>query len=82
MNNAPFVTVADHWMDLPTAADYAGVSYCTLVDAVTHREVRATTTHPARPGDWMVPAIDVEWWSEHAVNGLGRDRSAALASRV
>ena len=82
MNNAPFVTVADHWMDLRTAAEYAGVSYCTLVDAVTHREVRATTTHPARPGDWMVPAIDVQSWSQHAVDNLGRDRSPALASRV
>ena len=82
MNNAPFVTVADHWMDLPTAADHVGVSYCTLVDAVTHREVRATTTHPRRPGDWLVPMIDVENWSLHSVNGRARARSAARASRV
>lgn len=80
--NAPFVTINDHWMDLPTAADYAGVPYGTLVDAVTHREVRATTTHPQRPGDWLVPAIDVENWSKHAVSGRGPARSAALASRV
>lgn len=81
MNYAPVVTIADHWMDLPTAADYAGVTYCTLVDAVTHREVRATTTHPQRPGDWLVPMIDVENWSLHSVNGRARAQSAALASQ-
>ena len=81
MNYGPVVTIADHWMDLPTAADYAGVAYCTLVDAVTNRQVRATTTHPKRPGDWMVPMIDVEHWSMYSVNGRGRVLAAAPASR-
>ena len=57
---------ADTWMDLPTAADHAGVSYCTLVDAVTARLIRATTTVPGRAGDWMVPTADVEAWAEQA----------------
>jgi len=85
MNYGPALTTVDHWMDLPTAADYAGVTYCILVDAVTNRQVRATTTHPKRPGDWMVPMIDVDTWtrqSRQSVNGRGRALPSGLASRV
>ena len=64
MNYGPHLTLPDnHWMDLPTAADYAGVPYGSIVDAVTTRQVRATTTHPQRLGDWMVPMADVDDWS-------------------
>lgn len=69
MNYGAALTSADHWMDLPTAAGYAGVTYCTLVNAVTNREVRATTTHPERPGDWMVPMTDVAAWSSDVLDG-------------
>jgi hypothetical protein len=65
MDYGRLVTVADPWMDLPTAADYAGTTYRELVDAVTNRKVRTTTTHPQRLGDWMVPQVDVEQWSKH-----------------
>lgn len=75
MDYAHISTSAD-WMDLSEAAARAGVSYCTLVDAVTNREVRATTTHPSWPGDWMVPVLDVDQWARHA----GADRGQALAS--
>ena len=65
MNYGPSLTLPDHWMDLAAAADFAGVSSGDLVDAVTNRQVRATTTHPRRMGDWMVPMTDVERWSRH-----------------
>ena len=70
---------ADAWMDLPTAADHAGVSYCTLVDAVTARFVRATTTVPGRAGDWMVPTADVEAWAQQA--GHRADAMRAVPAR-
>ncbi len=65
MHYGPSLTLPDHWMDLSTAADYAGVADSELVDAVTTRQVRATTTHPRRLGDWMVPMTDVERWARH-----------------
>ena len=41
-------------MGLQDASAYAGAGYDELVDAITSREVRASTTPPACPGDWMV----------------------------
>jgi hypothetical protein len=59
---------ANYWMELQDAAEYAGVGYDDLVEAVTTRQVRASTTHPARPGDWMVPMSDVDHWAQqHAL---------------
>lgn len=65
MNYGALGTMPGHWMDLRTAADYVGVRYGELVDAVTNRQVRATTTLPQRLGDWMVPMVDVELWAKH-----------------
>lgn len=65
MNYGRLVTTDDPWMDLPSAADYAGTTYLELVDAVTRRQVRTTTTHPEHQGDWMVPVVDVDRWSRH-----------------
>jgi hypothetical protein len=62
--NLRYTTPANsYWMELQDAAQYAGVRYDDLVDAVTTRQVRASTTHPARPGDWMVRMSDVDQWA-------------------
>jgi len=63
MSYAPLPTVAERWFDLTTAAQHAGVTYGELVDAVTSRHLRTTTTLPQRLGDWMVPMVDVDRWS-------------------
>jgi hypothetical protein len=57
------VLTTNNWVDLRVAADYADVPLDALVDAVTARQIRAITSHPERPGDWMVPLAEVErWW--------------------
>lgn len=57
------VVTTNNWVDLTVAAEYAGVPNEVMVGAVTAREVRAITSHPDRPGDWMVPLADVDqWW--------------------
>ena len=34
-----------------------------VVQAVTDRELQASTSHPDRPGDWMVPLVEIDqWW--------------------
>jgi len=65
MNLRPFTALAsDNWVDLQLAADYASLPVDVIVQAVTAREVRAITSHPDRPGDWMVPLADVDqWWA-------------------
>jgi hypothetical protein len=61
MNLHPFTALStNHWVDLPLAADYAGVSVDVLVQAITARQVRASTSHPERPGDWLVPLADLD----------------------
>jgi len=61
MDLRPFTALAtNNWVDLHLAAVYAGVTVDVLVQAVTARQVRATTSHPDRPGDWMVPLVDVD----------------------
>ena len=64
MHLRPFTTLAsNNWVDLPLAAEYAGVPVDVVVQAVTSRQVRGISSHPDRPGDWMVPLADVdEWW--------------------
>lgn len=64
MDFRPFTALAtNNWVDLRLAAVYAGVEIVVLVQAVTAREVRAITSHPDRPGDWMVALSDVDrWW--------------------
>jgi hypothetical protein len=57
------ILTTNNWVDLHLAAEYSGVAVDVLVQAVTAREVRSITSHPARPGDWMVPLADVDkWW--------------------
>ena len=60
----PFTALAaNNWVDLELAAEYAGLPIAVLVEAVTARELRASTVHPDRPGDWMVALVEVdEWW--------------------
>jgi hypothetical protein len=64
MDLRPFTALAaNNWVDLELAADYAGLPVAVLVRAVTARELRASTSHPDRPGDWMVPIVEVDqWW--------------------
>jgi hypothetical protein len=63
MQLSPFTVVTgNNWMELRLGSDYAGVPVSVLIDAITTREVRATTAHPERPGDWMVPLSDVDEW--------------------
>jgi hypothetical protein len=53
---------SNNWVDLQLAAEYAGRPVDVLVQAITARDVRAITSHPDRPGDWMVPLADVDLW--------------------
>ena len=74
MDLRPFTALAaNNWVDLQLAAVYAGVAVDVLVQAVTAREVRATTSHPDRPGDWMVPLVDVDqrWPGRRSVGANG-----------
>ena len=66
MKLRPFTALAtDNWVDLQLAAEYAGVPVDLLVQAVTARKVHATTSHPDRLGDWMVPLAGVDqWWQQ------------------
>ncbi len=53
----------NNWVDLRLAAEYADIPVDVMVQAVTAREVPAISTHPERPGDWMVTLADVDqWW--------------------
>jgi hypothetical protein len=56
------LVTSNNWVDLEMAAEYAGVHVGTLVLAITEREIRAITSHPDRPGDWMVPLAEVDQW--------------------
>jgi hypothetical protein len=74
MHLRPFTALAaNNWVDLHLAAVYAGVAVDVLVQAVTARQVRATTSHPDRPGDWMVPLVDVDqrWPGRRSVGANG-----------
>jgi hypothetical protein len=64
MDLSPFTALAaNNWVDLPLAAEYAGLPVAVVVQAVTDRELQATTSHPDRPGDWMVPLVEIDqWW--------------------
>lgn len=70
------VVTTNNWVDLRVAADYAGVPADVLVAAVTAREVRAITSHPDRPGDWMVPLADVDqWWRRRELTRVVLDQA-------
>ena len=74
MDLRPFTALAaNNWVDLHLAAVYAGVAVDVLVQAVTARQVRASTSHPDRPGDWMVPLVDVDqrWPGRRSVGAHG-----------
>jgi hypothetical protein len=63
MRLAPFsLLTTNYWVELRVATEYTGVSRDVLVEAITRREVRATARHPDRPGDWMVPLVDLDQW--------------------
>ena len=65
MDLRPFTALAsNNWVDLSLAAVYASVSVDVIVQAITARQVRASTSHPDRPGDWMVPLADVDQWRQ------------------
>ena len=69
------VVTTNNWVDLRVAADYAAVPVDVLVEAVTAREVRALTSHPDRPGDWMVPLADVDqWWRRRRLTRVPADQ--------
>lgn len=70
MNLWPQTPANNYWMELRDAAEYAGLEYDDLVDAVTRRQVRASTTHPARPGHWMVRMSDVDHWAWQSTRQL------------
>jgi len=53
---------ANFWMDVPTAAQYAGVTRDDLQAAINTRQVPAITSHPRRPGVWMVRLADLDAW--------------------
>lgn len=62
MNYGATLHASDFWMGLQDASAYAGVGFDDLVEAITYQDVRASTTHPARPGDWMVRMSEVDLW--------------------
>ena len=63
MDLRPFTALTtNNWVDLHLAAEYAGVAGDVLLQAVTTRGMRAITSHPDRPGDWMVQLADVDLW--------------------
>lgn len=64
MDLRPFTALTpNNCVDLHLAAVFAGVAVDVLVQAVTARQLRASTAHPDRPGDWMVSVTDVQqWW--------------------
>ena len=51
---SPTALHSNDWLDLVDAAEHADVPYRGIVRAVTDRELTAITTHPRRPGDWLV----------------------------
>ncbi len=55
-------TVSNLLMDVPTAAEYVGVTRDDLQVAVNTHQVHAITTHPRRPGVPLVRMRDVEAW--------------------
>lgn len=66
MDLRPVTAVAtNNWVNLALPAEYAGVAVNELVQAITARQVRASTSHPDRPGDWVVPLADVDQWWLH-----------------
>lgn len=68
MSECVVLEMHETWLDLDRAAGRAGVTRDELIDAITVRQVRATTFHPGRQGDWMVPRRDIDRWA-------GRPRS-------
>jgi hypothetical protein len=65
------MVTSNNWVDLTVAAEYAGVRVGTVVDAITDREIRAVTSHPDRPGDWMVPLADIDqWWRRRQARAI------------
>jgi hypothetical protein len=69
MDLRPFTALAtDNWVDLTLAAEYAGLPVGVLIQAITTRQLRASTAHPDRPGDWMVALAEVDqWWTRRQV---------------
>ena len=53
---------ANLWMDVPDAAQYAGVARDDVQAAINTRQVPAITSHPRRPGVWMVRLSDLDAW--------------------
>jgi hypothetical protein len=59
----------DEWLDLEAAAHQVGRTLTEVRAAVDDRSLAAVTTHPARPGTWMVCVADVERWARHRSDG-------------
>jgi hypothetical protein len=66
MSDGVVTEMRETWLDLDRAAGRAGVSRDQLIDAITVRQIRATTFHPGRQGDWMVPRRDIDRWAARA----------------
>ncbi|MGH8940913.1 MAG: hypothetical protein ACRDV1_03265 [Actinomycetes bacterium] len=55
------------WMELDSAAAYAGVPVDDVRRAVSEQRLRAVRNHPMRPGTRLVHRRDVETWAEERV---------------
>jgi len=53
---------ANFWMDVPDAAQYAGVARDDLQAAINTRQVPAITNHLRCPGVCMVRLADLDAW--------------------
>ncbi len=53
---------ANFWLDVPAAAQYAGVTRDDVQAAIKTGQVPAVTAHPRSPGVWMVRRADLDAW--------------------
>lgn len=51
------------WVNVEAAARSLGLATQVLLDAIAARSLPAVTSHPRRPGAWMVRTVDLAVWA-------------------
>lgn len=59
------------WLDVAEAAEWVGVPAERVRRAIARRRLPAVSSHPARPGHWMVRLDDLEAWAGGVGGGAG-----------
>ena len=88
MRNRRPAAATNAWLDVPAAARYATVRPDEVLKAIARRDLPAVTTHPDRPGAWMMRREDVEAWISKAsaprswnlVSGYPSNRMTSIAT--